>query len=96
VLSNERIRTTPPDSYCAGAPELAIEVVSPSDSAEDLELKAEHYLHGGAHEVWIVYPRTKTVHLLKTGSVKIFSQTDTLESPDLLPGFSLKIADLFV
>ena len=40
VLSTERIQSTPPDDYFEGAPELAVEVVSPSDSAEDLELKS--------------------------------------------------------
>src|SRR5438309_11707169 len=39
VISRERIRATDPDSYFEGAPELAIEVVSPSDSAEDLDIK---------------------------------------------------------
>jgi Uma2 family endonuclease len=95
ILSNDRIRATTPDDYCEGAPELAIEVVSPSDAAEDLELKARQYLLSGGKEVWIIYPKTRTVHMLRTGSVQIFGENDMLESPELLPGFSVNVADLF-
>jgi Uma2 family endonuclease len=95
ILSNDRIRATPSDDYCEGAPELAIEVVSPSDSAEDLELKAQQYIRAGGKEVWIVYPKTRTVHVLRTGSGPIFGENDMLESPELLPGLSIKVADLF-
>jgi Uma2 family endonuclease len=95
ILSNDRIRATPSDDYCEGAPELAIEVVSPSDSAEDLELKARQYLLSGGKEVWIVYPKTKTVHILRPGSAQVFEENSVVESPELLPGLSIKVADLF-
>ncbi len=95
VLSNDRISATPPDSYFQGAPELAIEVVSPSDSAEDLELKAAQYLQSGSVEVWIIYPKTKTVHVHHSGGqVRILRAIDVLDST-ALPGFSMKVADLF-
>lgn len=95
VLSESRIRDTPPDNYFEGSPELAIEVVSPSDSAEDLELKAGQYLQYGGKEVWIVFPKTKTVHIYRAASnAQILSEFDTLDST-ALPGFSIKVADLF-
>lgn len=95
VLSESRILATSPDSYFEGAPELAIEVVSPSDSAEDLELKAEQYLRYGGKEVWIVFPKTKTVHVYRAAnSAQILSEFDTLDSA-ALPGFSIKAANLF-
>jgi Uma2 family endonuclease len=95
VLSSERIKATSPENYFAGARELAVEIISPSDSAEDLELKARQYLLSGGKEVWIVYPKTRTVHILRTGSAQVFEENDMLESPELLPGLSIKIADLF-
>lgn len=95
VLSKARIRSTDPDSYFEGAPELAVEVVSPSDSAEDLQLKVRQYLQAGARQVWILYPKTKCVHVFHGSEGKILNESQTLEGGDLLPGFSVKVADLF-
>lgn len=97
VLSNERIRATPPSAYFEGAPELAVEVVSPSDSAKDLETKVQQYLRYGAHEVWIVYPEVKRIHVYRAGAgATILDESHTLDGGDVLPGFSVKVADLFV
>lgn len=97
VLSKERIRSANPDDYFEGAPELAVEVVSPSDPAEDLQIKIDQYLGAGAKQVWVLYPKTKRIHLFYAGrSAKILDETETLEGGDLLPGFSVKVADLFL
>jgi Uma2 family endonuclease len=95
VLTAERIRATNVDAYVEGSPELAVEVVSPSHSAQDLEIKVQQYLHSGAKQVWVVYPITKRVHVLGS-QVTVLGETQTLEAGDLLPGFSVKVADLFV
>lgn len=95
VISKERIGFTNPDDYFEGAPELAIEVVSPSDSAEDLQLKIDQYLQAGAKQVWVLYPKTKHIHVFRSGTIEILDETRTLEGGDLLPGFSVKVADLF-
>ena len=97
VLSKDRIRATPPDSYFEGPPEIAIEIVSPSDSAEYMETKVREYLDFGAIEVWVVYPKTKHLHVFsRTGELKVLSESQTIECPDLLPGFSAKAADFFL
>jgi Uma2 family endonuclease len=96
VLSTERIQNTAPDDYFEGAPELAVEVVSPSDSAEDLEVKVEQYLQSGAKQVWILYPKTKRLHLFRPGNqLRVLDETQTLDAAELFPGFSVKVADLF-
>ncbi|HEY3935980.1 MAG TPA: Uma2 family endonuclease [Bryobacteraceae bacterium] len=96
VLSRERIRATAADSYFEGAPDLAVEIVSPSDSAEDLEIKVNQYLQGGAKQVWVAYPKTRKIHVFSSGTAPIIlDQDQTLEGGDLLPGFSAKVADLF-
>ncbi len=96
VISRERIRATDPDSYFEGAPELAVEVVSPWDSAEDLDIKTKQYLQSGAHQVWILYPRTQTVHIFSRGvATFILDQDQTLEGGNLLPGFTVPVASLF-
>ena len=97
VLNTERIRSTAPDNYFEGAPELAIEIVSPSDSAEDLEIKVRQYLQAGAQQVWILYPKSQDVHVYSPGGpLKVLESRETLEGGATLPGFAVKVSDLFV
>ncbi len=97
VLSKERVLATPEDNYFEGGPELAVEVVSPSDSAEDLELKAKQYLKAGNSEVWVLCPKTKDIHVFAaSGEVKVLGEGDVLRSTALLPGFSVRVAELFL
>jgi Uma2 family endonuclease len=80
VISRERIRATSADSYFEGAPELAVEIVSPSDSAEDLDSKIRQYLESGAEQVWIIYPKTRTVHVFSPGAApRIVTEDQTLD-----------------
>jgi len=96
VISRERIRAADPDSYFEGAPELAIEVVSPSDFAEDLDIKTKQYFQAGAQQVWILYPKTQTVHVFSRGAATVvLNQDQTLEGGDVLPGFTVPVASLF-
>lgn len=91
------MRTTDLDGYVEGAPELAVEVVSPSDSAEDLEVRVEQYLHFGSKQVWVVYPKTKRIHVFRPESqVRVLDETQTLDAAELFPGFSVKVANLFL
>jgi Uma2 family endonuclease len=97
VLSKERIQSAAPDDYFEGAPELAVEVVSPSDSAEDLEIKVEQYLQSGAKQVWVLYPKTKRIHVFRPGSQPVvLDETQTMDGGELFRGFSVKVADLFL
>lgn len=96
-LSAERIATANPDSLPDQAPELAVEVVSPSQSANFMGTKVEQYLRFGAKQVWIVYPKRKCVHVYRANkSMAILDESETLTGGDLLPGFSVKVSDLFV
>jgi Uma2 family endonuclease len=96
VLRKERIAATEADSYFEGAPDLAVEVVSPSDSAQDLESKVRQYLQAGAKQVWVLYPKTRTIHLFSAGqSLRILDENQTLDGGELLPGFFVQVADLF-
>ena len=92
----DRMRKRDRQRLFEGAPDLAVEVISPSESASDIAHKVEQYLHAGA-EVWVVvYPRSRTVHMYepsKTG--RVLEAGDLLESPALLPGFSVSVSELF-
>ncbi len=96
VLNKERVQSTGADDYFEGAPELAVEVVSPSDSAQDLQVKVGQYLQSGAKQVWVLYPKTRRIHVFHAGGATvIFDESQTLEGGDSMPGFSVKVADLF-
>jgi Uma2 family endonuclease len=60
-LRTAQLQRTPPDKYFEGAPALAIEVASESNTAAQLDLKMELCFAHGAEEVWIVYPKTRRV-----------------------------------
>ena len=79
-----------------GAPELAVEVVSPGDSATDLDRKVDQYLAAGGESVWLVYPETRHVQIYRrSGETLRLSSGQTLEEPDLLPGFRLAVEEIF-
>ena len=93
-LSNSRLRVLE-DGYFAGAPELAIEVVSPGNDAAELDVKVNQYLTHGSQEVWVVYPRTRAIWIYRTGGLaRKLTDQDTLTSA-LFPGWSARVAEFF-
>jgi Uma2 family endonuclease len=77
-----------------GGPDLAIEVVSPSDTNKRLKDKVETYLQGGSSTVWVVFPESRTVTIYTGGTVRELKGDQTIEDP-VFPGFSLPISALF-
>lgn len=77
-----------------GAPEIAIEVVSPSDSAAHLKRKVDAYLAGGAQSVWVVFPDARSVMVHAIDSVREVKANQSIEDP-ILPGFSCPVAAFF-
>ncbi len=91
-----RIREINLDERIQGAPALAIEVVSPTDLAEDLTQKVKQYLAAGAKAVWVFYPKTREVQVFRAdGGSFVRRENEALEDPDILPGFSLDLKSLF-
>jgi Uma2 family endonuclease len=84
------------DEGCfAGAPELAVEVVSPSNEAEDLDIKINQYLRYGSKEVWVFYPKSRSVLIHRASNqIRKLSDHDTITT-DLFPGWSARVADFF-
>ncbi len=78
-------------------PDIAAEVVSPTDSASDLIEKVREYLRGGVRLVWIVYPLTQEIHAYLPGAnqVRVYFAADELDAPDILPDFRASVASLF-
>ncbi len=96
-LTNERILQIEPGKDIEGAPDLAIEVLSPSDQAAAMRRKMKQYFAAGSRAVWLVYPELREVEIWESasGPVRVVGDGDTLESRDLLPGFSLSVSSLF-
>lgn len=95
-ISKERLASAPGDAFMKGAPDIAIEVVSPSESASDLELKVRQYLAGGSRAVATVFPRTRTVWIYGPGSEARRLEGDAaLRFPDILGDWSLPLGDIF-
>ncbi len=83
------------DAYNAIAPDLAVEVLSPSDQQDILRLKIVNYLAAGT-TVWVVNPDNQTVEVYTPGQRAYrLGPADTLTGGDLLPGFALPVKDIF-
>jgi Uma2 family endonuclease len=79
--------------YLGGAPAIAIEVVSPSNTAQALDIKTELYFQFGAREVWRVYPKTRHIVVHIAGSSQAVTVRDSISTP-LLPGFELNVQEV--
>ena len=82
--------------YIEVAPDLVIEVASPSDRASELNEKARMWLSHGVGLVWMVYPETRTVGVHQSDiSTVTLHEDDTLDGGAALPGFSCAVRELF-
>jgi Uma2 family endonuclease len=85
-----------PEGFLSGAPDLAVEVLSPSDNPIDIQQKVRDYLEAGARLVWVVAPQAKTLTVYRAdGSARLLREQDVLDGEDVLPGFSIPAAELF-
>jgi len=77
-------------------PNLAIEIVSPSNGANEIVEKIEDYFSAGVERVWVVYPTVEKVYVYDApASVQILTRTQTLEGGPMLPGFLLPLAEIY-
>ncbi|MCP5115150.1 MAG: Uma2 family endonuclease [bacterium] len=96
-ISEPRAAGIDMDRNIDGAPDLAVEVVSGSDSAEDLNKKVKQYFAAGCRTVGVVYPATRDVAVYEAdGSGRNLSGQQELTAPDLVPGFAVPVSELFV
>ena len=82
--------------FPVGAPDIAVEVVSPSDTTAGMARKVAEYLAAGSQRVWVVYPAGRQVLIhLADGSVLSCGGDDVITDEELLPGFSLPLSEIF-
>ncbi|MBI3455475.1 MAG: Uma2 family endonuclease [Candidatus Rokubacteria bacterium] len=85
-----------PQGFLTGAPDLAVEVLSPSDNPVDVQQKVRDYLDGGARLVWVVAPQAKTATVYRAdGSARFVREAEPLEGEDVLPGLTIRLTDVF-
>lgn len=96
-ISNERLsQQFEPDFFLPFAPDLAVEVISPSDRWVEVEEKLDEYFRSGVRLAWVIEPKTKKIHVYKSPTeVRILSETDSLNGEDVVPGFAIPVSELF-
>ncbi len=78
------------------APDLAVEVLSPGNTVQEIDEKIAFYFAAGSRAVWIVNPKSRTVAAYSSEvEVRILGEAETLEGGDVLPGFSYELSRLF-
>jgi Uma2 family endonuclease len=93
----ERIKESPGlKGYRIGAPDLAVEVVSPGDTVSEVEGKVSEWLDGGALMVWVVSPKLHTVTVYRSlVDIVTLTEKDELNGGDVVPGFQIQVAEIF-
>jgi len=78
------------------APDLAVEIISRSNTEREMDVKLGEYFTAGARQVWYIYPELRTVHVFTAPEEKrVLTEGDRLDGGDLLPGFELDLRDFF-
>jgi Uma2 family endonuclease len=77
-------------------PDLVVEVVSPSDTASDIQDKVDDWLRAGVQLVWVLYPASQSAMVYRAdGAACLLHADDDLDGEPVLPGFACRLADLF-
>jgi Uma2 family endonuclease len=83
------------EGFFDGPPDLAVEVVSPQDTDEEVEAKVLDYLQNGVRMVWIIRPRTRTITTYRSmKDIRLLTEADVLSGENVLPGFTIPVREL--
>lgn len=97
-VRKERLRglTRPPKRFFRGAPDLAIEILAPSNTEQDLKERLADYFGSGTQIAWVIDPESKTATVYHGSEVRTtLGESDFLDGEHVLPGFRIAIAQLF-
>jgi Uma2 family endonuclease len=77
-------------------PDLAIEVISPTNAAVGVQTKIHEYFDAGVRAVWVIYPKHKKIHIYASPTkILVLQLGDELDGADVIPGFRLPLRALF-
>ena len=92
----ERVPPSTPTGFFAGAPDLAVEVLSPTDRPAAVNAKIRAWLDAGSQLVWVIDPQSQTIAIhAGVDRCTLLRQSDTLTGGDLLPGFAVPVEQVF-
>ena len=95
-VSRERIaRIGIPEGFWPGAPDLAIEVVSPGDTFTEVEEKVIEWLAAGCRMVIVLDPRKRTASVYRGPTARLFAADETIDGEDVVPGWIVAVKDFF-
>lgn len=84
------------EGYWPGAPDLAVEVISPNDLYTDVEEKVIEYLDAGTGMILTVNPRKRTIAVYRAlSTISILTEEEMIDGEDVIPGWSLAVRDVF-
>jgi Uma2 family endonuclease len=82
--------------YAPRPPNLVVEVVSPQDTAQDLEIRIQEFLGAGVERIWVLFPASRTLRdVTSDGTSRVLQEDDTLTGEPQLPGFSARVRQFF-
>lgn len=94
-LSSANAPAVLPDHLVDVAPDLAVEIISPSNRVTDMHRKIRQLLAAGTALVWIVHPETRTVEAHTRSGAATLEEDDLLSGGDVLPGFEIPVREIF-
>jgi Uma2 family endonuclease len=95
-VAADRLDGTRVRGFAELAPDFIVEVVSPSDTAAEIQAKVDQWLQAGVRLAWVIYPATRSALVYRAnGTVQLLHEDDALSGEDVLPGFSCRLGDLF-
>jgi Uma2 family endonuclease len=87
----------PGEAYWPGAPDLAVEVVSPGDTLGEIDEKVKAWLDAGAMMVWVVNPKWQNVTVYRSATdIKTLTRNDELDGEEVVPGFRCRVGEIFL
>jgi Uma2 family endonuclease len=85
----------PPRGFVEGAPDLAVEIISPSEDKKDMGRKVGEYFEAGAQQVWQIFPVSRRIVIYSSmDDVQTYTTADIITGADLLPGFEHRVATI--
>jgi Uma2 family endonuclease len=98
-FAKERLQgmTELPTGFLDGAPDLVVEILSPGNTVEEIETKITEYFDNGARLVWVISPTQHYILVYRSTQEpdRLLKSTDSLDGEDVIPGFTLPVAELF-
>ncbi len=88
-------RELPPRGFPKGGPDLAIEVIPPTNTPREMDRRVSDYFASGCKRIWLVYPEEREVYIHGLSGVTRRKGDDLLEDSELLPGFSVGLSKVF-